>query len=41
MAASSAGIGGWTIGLIVALVLAAAGAITFLLRRKGSSPAEG
>lgn len=41
MAASSAGMSGWTIGLIVALVLAAAGAITFLLRRKGPSPAEG
>lgn len=37
--ASSAGMNGWTIGLIVALVLAAAGAITFLLRRKGAASA--
>ncbi|MDR6986757.1 hypothetical protein J2Y66_001227 [Paenarthrobacter nitroguajacolicus] len=41
LAASSTGLGGWTIGLIVALVLAAAGAITFLLRRKGVAPASG
>ena len=39
LAASSAGLSGWTIGLIVALVLAAAGAITFLLRRKGAASA--
>ncbi|MEI2277320.1 ALF repeat-containing protein [Paenarthrobacter ilicis] len=36
LAASATGVNGWTIGLIVLLVLAAAGAITFLLRRKGS-----
>ncbi|MFJ6453055.1 hypothetical protein [Paenarthrobacter sp. NPDC091669] len=36
LAASSTGLGGWTFGLIAALVLAAAGAITFLLRRKVS-----
>jgi hypothetical protein len=39
LAASSAGVSGWTIGLIVSLVLAAAGAITFLLRRKGAASA--
>lgn len=38
MAASSTGLNGWTLGLIAALVLAAAGAITFLLRRKGGTP---
>lgn len=36
LAASATGVNGWSIGLIVLLVLAAAGAITFLLRRKGS-----
>lgn len=39
LAASSTGLGAWTIALIVALVLAAAGAITFLLRRKVPVPA--
>jgi len=39
LAASSAGMSGWTIGLIAALVLAGAGAITFLLRRKGRASA--
>ena len=39
LAAFSAGMNWWTIGLIVALVLAAAGAITLLLRRKGSASA--
>ncbi|TVU60952.1 hypothetical protein FQP90_15490 [Paenarthrobacter nitroguajacolicus] len=38
LAASSTGLNGWTLGLIAALVLAAAGAITFLLRRKGGTP---
>jgi hypothetical protein len=39
LAASSPGLNWWTIGLIVVLVLAAAGAITLLLRRKGAASA--
>ncbi|MDI2034348.1 ALF repeat-containing protein [Paenarthrobacter nitroguajacolicus] len=39
LATSATGMSAWTIGLIVALVLAAAGAITFLLRRKGAASA--